>query len=137
MSTFKQLLKKTALPVYLQLRGLRYSGNAVACPCCHGTFSRFLVIGFDRRPAQCPRCRSNERDRTLALYLEKFPDLIKPGTKMLHVAPEEIFYKRFRKDPNIDYTAGDKFLNIYKGSYPPDTIYLDITDMPQIPDNTY
>lgn len=137
MSTIKNLLKKTALPVYLRMRGLYYSGNNVACPCCGGQFSRLVVIGYDKRPAQCPRCRSNERDRTLWLYLDRFPEILPEGSKMLHVAPEEIFYRRFRKDPRIQYTAGDKFLNIYKGSYPPDTIYLDITDMTGIPDNTY
>lgn len=137
MTTFKHFLKQTALPAYLQLRGWYYRGNKVSCPCCKGNFSSLVVIGYDKRPAQCPRCRSNERDRTLWLFLERTPGFIFPGIKLLHVAPEEIFYKRFSKDPDIKYTPGDKFINMYEGSYGKDTIYLDITDMPQIPDNTY
>lgn len=137
MSTIKNLLKQTALPVYLELRGLYYQGNKVECPCCKGKFSRFLEIGYNRRPAQCPKCRSNERDRTFWLFLERYPGFLFPGIKMLHVAPEEIFYKRFSKDPSIQYTAGDKFVNSYENTYPDDTIYLDITDMEGIADNTY
>ncbi|RPD38150.1 methyltransferase domain-containing protein [Chitinophaga barathri] len=137
MSTVKNLLKKTALPVYLRLRGMYYQGSKVECPVCKGKFSRFLEIGYNNRPAQCPRCRSNERDRTFWLFLEKNPDFLFPGVKMLHVAPEEIYYKRFRKDPSIQYTAGDKFVTEYEDTYPADTIYLDLTDMNNIPDNTY
>ncbi|WP_212004152.1 class I SAM-dependent methyltransferase [Chitinophaga sp. HK235] len=137
MSTIKNLLKQTALPVYLSLRGMYYQGDKVACPCCKGTFSRFLEIGYNRRPAQCPRCRSNERDRTFWLFLEKHPEFLFQGAKVLHVAPEEIYYKRLSKDPSIQYTAGDKFVNSYENTYPDDTIYLDITDMKDIADNTY
>jgi SAM-dependent methyltransferase len=138
MATYlKRVTKKNILPVYLQIRGLYYKGNKVECPCCGGRFSKFLKIGVNRRPVQCPRCRSNERDRTFWLYLQRNPDFIKANMKILHVSPEQIFYRRFKNDKNISYTACDKFTDNYKNTYPKDTIYMDITDMSTIKDNTY
>jgi SAM-dependent methyltransferase len=137
MQQFKSLLKKTALPLFLSLRGLWYKGSQKHCPCCKGNFSKWLPLGYNKRPAQCPRCRSNERDRTLWLFLEKNEGFLFKGMKILHVAPEAIFYQRFRKDPSVNYTPADKFIEGYESTYPKDTIYVDITSMPQIPDNTY
>ncbi|MBK8142071.1 MAG: class I SAM-dependent methyltransferase [Chitinophagaceae bacterium] len=90
-----------------------------------------------REPMLCPKCRSNDRDRFFWLFLEKNPDFFKPGIKLLHISPETIYYNRFKKIPDVDYTAGDKFVLQFGSTYPPDTIYLDITDMPEYPDNTF
>jgi len=133
----KKILKRTALPLYLQFRGLYYSGNNVSCPCCQHSFSRFLPLGVDRRPGQCPRCRSNERDRALWLYLQRNPTFIAPGKKLLHIGPETIFYNYFKKIKGLQYTPADKFAQMFESTYPADTLYLDITEMPEIPDNTY
>lgn len=133
----KQFLKKTALPVYLELRGLYYRGNKYHCPCCKGNFSTLLPAGSDRRLVQCPRCRSNERDRVLWMYLDRNPDFIRSGTKLLHIAPEAMFYKRFKKIKGLQYTPGDKFAEMFESTYPADTVCIDITAMPQIADNTY
>lgn len=133
----KHLLKKYLLPKYLWLRSLKYAGNTVYCPCCKGSFSKFIEVGPKREPMLCPKCRSNDRDRFFWLFLEKNPDFFKPGIKLLHISPETIYYNRFKKIPDVDYTAGDKFVLQFGSTYPPDTIYLDITDMPEYPDNTF
>ncbi|MCW3466436.1 class I SAM-dependent methyltransferase [Chitinophaga nivalis] len=133
----KRLLKQFALPVYLRMRGMYYHGNEVHCPCCNSSFSRFLPTGVNRRPAQCPRCRSNERDRALWLYLDRHPDFIRPGKKLLHIGPETLFYNRFKKVKGLHYTPADKFVKMFERCYPKDTLFLDIVDMPEIPDNTY
>ncbi|SFE66861.1 Methyltransferase domain-containing protein [Chitinophaga sp. CF118] len=133
----KRILKQTALPLYLQFRGLYHKGNKVTCPCCKRSFSRFLPLGVDRRPGQCPRCRSNERDRALWLYMEKYPDFINAGKKLLHIGPESIFYRYFKKMKGLHYTPADKFALTFESTYPSETIYLDIVHMPEIPDNMY
>ncbi|WPQ65956.1 class I SAM-dependent methyltransferase [Chitinophaga sancti] len=133
----KKILKRTALPLYLKFRGICYRGTNVTCPCCNHSFTRFLPLGVDRRPGQCPRCRSNERDRALWLYLHRHPGFIAPGKKLLHVGPETIFYNYFTKIKGLQYTPADKFARMFESTYPADTIYLDITNMPEIPDNTY
>jgi SAM-dependent methyltransferase len=133
----KKILKRTALPLYLQFRGLYYTGSNVTCPCCKHSFSRFLPLGINRRPGQCPRCRSNERDRALWLYMNKNPDFIRTGKKILHIGPETIFYNYFKNIKGLHYTPADKFAQMFESTYPTDTIYLDIVHMPEIPDNTY
>jgi SAM-dependent methyltransferase len=133
----KHFLKMNVLPGYLWVRSLKYVGNKVYCPCCKGRFSRFIEVGPKREPMLCPRCRSNDRDRFFWFFLEANPDFLKPGIKLLHVSPEMIYYKRFRKIPNVDYIAGDKFILQFGATYPKGTVYLDITDMPQYADNTF
>lgn len=133
----KTFLKKTALPLYLRFRGLYYSGKKVSCPCCKQSFSKFLPLGVDQRPGQCPRCRSNERDRALWLYLERNTELVSAGKKLLHIGPESIFYRYFKRIKGLHYTPADKFAPSFESTYPPDTVYIDIVKMPEIPDNTY
>lgn len=133
----KHFLKTNFLPVYLWLRSFKYRGNKTYCPCCKGSFSHFIEVGPKREPMLCPRCRSNDRDRFFWFYLEKYPDTLKPGIKLLHVSPETIYYKRFNQIPNVDYVAGDKFILQFGATYPKGTVYLDITDMPEYADNTF
>lgn len=133
----KHFLKKNFLPSYLWLRSLKYIGNKVYCPCCDTHFSKFLEVGPKRQPMLCPRCRSNDRDRFFWLYLEANPGFFKEGIKLLHVSPETIYYKRFKKIPGVRYTAGDKFVLQFGSTYPADTVYLDITNMPEYAENTF
>ncbi|SEW10854.1 class I SAM-dependent methyltransferase [Chitinophaga arvensicola] len=133
----KKILKKTALPVYLQLRGFYYRGTNVSCPCCEQSFSRFLPIGVDQRPGMCPRCRSNERDRALWLYMQRTPDFIRAGKRLLHIGPEAIFYRYFKELKGLDYVPADKFAPSFERTYPGDTIYLDIVHMPEMADDSF
>ncbi|MBT8309177.1 MAG: class I SAM-dependent methyltransferase, partial [Flavobacteriaceae bacterium] len=47
------------------------------------------------------------RHRLLWLYLKNQTDFFQANKKMLHFAPEQTFYKRFRKMPNLNYTTTD------------------------------
>jgi ubiquinone/menaquinone biosynthesis C-methylase UbiE len=51
--------------------------------------------------------------------------LLKPGQRILHVAPERCLRERLRSLPNVDYVAGDKHEPGY--TYPAGTVDLDIT----------
>ncbi len=133
----KSFLKKYFLPLFLKLRGLLYKGNAHHCPVCKGSFRTWLPLGYDRRLGQCPGCRSNERDRTLWLFLDRHPAFLKQGRRILHVAPEAHIYNRLRQTPGIKYQPADKFIEGYENTYPADTMYIDITAMPQVADNSY
>ncbi len=132
----KHFLKQKLLPKYLWLRSLKYKGTEVYCPCCESSFSHFIEVGPKREPMLCPKCRSNDRDRFFWLFLEQYPDLLWPGMKILHIAPEAIYYRRFRSIPGVNYVAGDKFVLQFKNTYPIDTIYIDLEDIP-FPDNTF
>jgi SAM-dependent methyltransferase len=133
----KQFLKKNFLPTYLWVRSLKYLGNKVYCPCCNTRFSRFLEVGPKRQPMLCPRCRSNDRDRFFWLYLKANPGFLQNNIKLLHVSPETIYYNRFKKIPGVQYVAGDKFVLQFGSTYPKETVYLDITSMPEYADNTF
>lgn len=79
------------------------------CPVCKNRIRLYLPFGESLRyNAQCPVCRSLERHRALWLYFEKNLGLFqKNGMKLLHFAPEGIFYKRFKDNRNIDYYPVD------------------------------
>ncbi|MHA4843893.1 methyltransferase domain-containing protein [Flavitalea antarctica] len=133
----KYFLKENFLPSYLWLRSLKYLGSKVYCPCCNTNFSRFLEVGPKREPMLCPRCRSNDRDRFFWLYLEANVHFFKGVVNLLHVSPETIYYKRFKKIPGVNYIAGDKFVLQFGSTYPKDTVYLDITDMSEYQNDTF
>jgi SAM-dependent methyltransferase len=112
---------------------LKYMGDIVLCPCCKSTFREFAPIGGNRRKnARCPKCESLERHRLLWLYFENKTNLYKTPLKVLHVAPETVFFNLFKKHKNIDYHPGD----IYNNLYPKGTVYLDILNH-NLPDNSF
>jgi len=86
-------------------------GNNVECPVCEGHYRKFLPYGYtkhtSRENALCPNCFSLERHRLLWLFLHERTDFFKSSLKVLHIAPEQCFYKKFRALPNLDYTTGD------------------------------
>jgi SAM-dependent methyltransferase len=76
-------------PIYFLLKTLLSLGGTSEreCPNCgyRGKFGAFgLPLRFD---AQCPRCRSQERHRLLALWLRDNRQLLS-GKSILHFAPE-------------------------------------------------
>jgi SAM-dependent methyltransferase len=120
-----------------------YAGDRYECPFCgrhfrrliprglnHGVlFDQHVVGGGWRRDAFCPGCSSYDRERLVYLYLKnKTTALTKPG-KVLHIAPERILEKIFRKIPAIDYTTGDLFSKVVD-------VKLDVTAI-QFPDDTF
>ena len=83
-------------------------GNNVECPVCGGKFIKFLPYGYvhKRENALCPECLSLERHRLMWLFLKE-KKLLEKQLKVLHIAPEQPFIKRFKKIENWDYTTGD------------------------------
>ena len=72
-------------------------------------YSKFLSYGYKtvRKNALCPGTLSLERHRLLWLYLDKETDFLNSNLKVLHVAPEQVFYKKFKKLKNWEYFTFD------------------------------
>ena len=73
------------------------------------SFKTFLPYGYgkQRNNVLSPSTLSLERHRLLWLYLKSETDFFTSSKKVLHFAPEQAFYKRFRKMANLDYTTTD------------------------------
>lgn len=85
-----------------------YRGNNVKCPVCGNSFSKFLPYGVTpRENVLCPACLSLERHRLIWLYLENDTEFFTAEFKVLHVAPEQSFLKRFKSLENLEYTTAD------------------------------
>lgn len=87
-----------------------YRGDKVACPVCGKQFKTFLSYGSNKALRQnvlCPHCLSLERHRLLWLYLREKTELFDSEIKLLHIAPEQCFHKRFKNQKNIEYITGD------------------------------
>ncbi|BFM43690.1 class I SAM-dependent methyltransferase [Flavobacterium sp. CFS9] len=100
-------LSYVARPVLaLSLRGSRYTD-----PIDGKSFRSFLPYGYgkQRNNVLSPSTLSLERHRLLWLYLNDQTDFFTAPKKVLHFAPEQAFYKRFRKQKNLDYTTTDLF----------------------------
>ncbi len=88
----------------LWMRGDRYED-----PIDGKCFVSFMPYGYEspRENVLSPSTLSLERHRLLWLYLKKETDFFSAPLKILHFAPEQAFYKRFRKLKNLDYTTTD------------------------------
>ncbi len=85
-----------------------YAGKNVTCPGCGKSFRKFLPYGKSGADNRlCPNCLSLERHRLMWLYWSEYSDFFTSPKKVLHVAPEQPFIKRFKKAENIDYTTAD------------------------------
>ncbi|MBZ9777299.1 class I SAM-dependent methyltransferase [Psychroflexus sp. CAK8W] len=86
-----------------------YRGDKFKDPIDGKTFSKFLPYGYEKKRSNVlsPSTLSLERHRLLWLYLQKKTDFFKSEHKVLHFAPEQAFYKRFRNLSNLDYTTTD------------------------------
>ena len=113
------------------LIALWYKGNRYTDPIDGKSYRKFLPYGYNvkRDHALAPGTLSLERHRLLWIYLQNETDFFKNPLKVLHVAPEQAFYKRFKTQKNIDYTTTDI-------SSPLADIKADITDLP-FEDNTF
>lgn len=110
----------------LALRGKNYQD-----PIDGKWFRKFLPYGYaeQRENVLSPSTLSLERHRLLWLYLQNETGFFNKPLKVLHFAPEQAFYRRFRKLGNLDYTTTD--LNS-----PLADVKADICDLP-FPDDTY
>lgn len=84
-------------------------GNTYTDPIDGRSFKMFLTYGHgkQRNNVLSPSTLSLERHRLLWLYLKCETDFFSAEKKVLHFAPEQAFYKRFRAMNNLDYTTTD------------------------------
>jgi len=81
------------------------------CPVCEKSFSSFLSYGSavaHRENVLCPYDLTLERHRLMWLYLKNESDFFTANKlKVLHIAPEQCFYSKFKVQKNIEYLTGD------------------------------
>ena len=84
-------------------------GNTYTDPIDGRSFRRFLPYGYEspRENVLSPSTLSLERHRLLWLFLKNKTDFFTKKHHLLHFAPEQAFYKRFKKLENIEYTTTD------------------------------
>ncbi|MFL5786920.1 MAG: class I SAM-dependent methyltransferase [Flavisolibacter sp.] len=112
---------------------VKHQGQGVECTCCGSQFKSFASFGVPRRPnAWCPKCESLERHRLLWKFLEEKTNFYTSKLKILHVAPETVFFKFIKKMKNIDYYPADKFPAVY----PNGTHYIDLLEI-DFPENSF
>ena len=109
-----------------------YGGNKFTDPIDGSSYRKFLPYGYGKtlRPnALCPGTLSLERHRLLWLYLDRETHFLNQELKVLHVAPEQVFFRKFKRLQHWDYTTTD--LNS-----PLADVVSDICDLP-FQDNKY
>ncbi len=116
-SIIKFLLKNIPRPILIRLSyffrlfaPLLYKGNKVECPVCEKSFRTFLPYVYvnQRENVLCPFDLTLERHRLMWLYLKKESHFFStPNLEVLHIAPEQCFYKLFKKQKNLNYLTGD------------------------------
>ena len=86
-----------------------FHGKRYTDPIDNSNYSKFLSYGYKRirKNALCPGTLSLERHRLLWLYLDNETNFLNSSLKVLHVAPEQVFYKKFKKLKNWDYLTFD------------------------------
>lgn len=113
---YKFLLRKLPRPLLIRLSypfkkmaPLLYKGNNVECPVCEKSYSKFLSYGTNNRDnVLCPGDLTLERHRLMWLYLKDFSDFFTAEKlKVLHIAPEQCFHKKFKGQKNLDYLTAD------------------------------
>ncbi len=138
-SAFRFALKAIPRPLLIRLSYIVrpvlasfYSGDTFEDPIDGRKYRKMLPYGYEGRQrdnALAPASLSLERHRLLWLYLKEETDFFTADHKMLHVAPEQCFYGRFRKMKNLDYLTADL-------DSPIADVKMDIHDI-QYPDNSF
>jgi SAM-dependent methyltransferase len=131
LNTFSRTFLIKISFVFQPILGFFLKGNQFTDPIDGKSFSTFLPYGYNnlRKNALSPSTFSLERHRLLWLYLKNETGVFSKKIKLLHFAPEQAFYKRFKKLSNIQYDTIDI-------NSPLAMIKADICDLP-IKDNTY
>ena len=126
------LLNKIPRPMLINLsiflRPLIYQffkGNNFTDPIDGKSYRKFLPYGYgkQRENALSPGTLSLERHRQMWLYLQNETDFFTKNYKVLHIAPEQEFLRKFKKMKNLDYTSADLFSPIVD-------VKADILDLP-------
>ncbi|WP_066221334.1 class I SAM-dependent methyltransferase [Formosa haliotis] len=115
-SLFKFVLNTIPRPLLIRLSyvvrpimAAALKGDTFTDPIDGKSFKSFLPYGYgtQRNNVLSPSTLSLERHRLLWLYLKQETDFFTAHKKVLHFAPEQAFYKRFRALKNLDYTTTD------------------------------
>lgn len=115
---YKYLLNSLPRPLLIRLSyifkffaPIIYKGNNVSCPVCEKSFRKFLSYGSDvahRENVLCPYDLTLERHRLMWLYLKNETNFFSTDKlNVLHIAPEQCFHARFKKQENLEYLTGD------------------------------
>lgn len=113
---FKYILNTIPRPLLIKLSywvrpilAFAMRGNKHVDPIDAKSFKSFLPYGYEnpRENVLSPSTLSLERHRLLWLYLKIETNFFTAPLKVLHFAPEQAFYKRFRKLKNLTYTTTD------------------------------
>lgn len=115
---YKYLLNKLPRPLLIRLSyifkvvaPLIYKGNNVHCPVCEKSFRKFLSYGSSvahRENVLCPYDLTLERHRLMWYYLKNHSNFFSANNiELLHIAPEQCFHGKFKKQKNLNYTTGD------------------------------
>ena len=135
---FKHTLNTLPRPLLIKLSywirpimALWLKGSKYTDPIDGKQFRTFLPYGYEspRDNVLSPSTLSLERHRLLWLFLKSHTNFFTANLKVLHFAPEQAFYKRFKNLNNLDYTTTD--LNS-----PLADVEADICNLP-FEDNTY
>jgi len=104
----RQFLNSISLILRPVLRVL-YKGTKYTDPIDGSSYRAFLPYGYSklRKNALCPGTLSLERHRLLWLYLKEKTKFLEKNISVLHVAPEIIFMKKFKKIVNWNYVSID------------------------------
>lgn len=88
-----------------------YKGKEFQDPIDGKFYRKFLPYGYgkQRENALSPGTLSLERHRQMWLYLQNETDFFKEHYKVLHIAPEQEFLRRFKKMKNLDYLSADLY----------------------------
>lgn len=113
---FKLILNTIPRPILIRISflvrpvlSLFLKGSKFTDPIDGKSFKTFLPYGYgtQRNNVLSPSTLSLERHRLLWLYLKNETDFFTTKKRVLHFAPEQAFYKRFRKMKNLDYVTTD------------------------------
>jgi len=113
---FKYILNTIPRPILIKLSYVArpilaffLKGDKFTDPIDGKSFKSFLPYGYgtQRNNVLSPSTLSLERHRLLWLYLKNETDFFTAPKKVLHFAPEQAFYKRFRKMKHLDYVTTD------------------------------
>ncbi|WP_459213071.1 class I SAM-dependent methyltransferase [Aquimarina rhabdastrellae] len=135
---FKFVLNTIPRPLLIRMSyiarpiiALSLKGDRFTDPIDNKSFAKFLPYGYEnpRDNVLSPSTLSLERHRLLWLYLKDQTDFFTKPSKVLHFAPEQAFYKRFKALKHLEYTTTDLHS-------PLADVKADICDLP-FEDNTY
>lgn len=104
---------------------LFFKGTNFTDPIDGKSYRKFLPYGYgkQRQNALSPGTLSLERHRQMWLYLQNETDFFTTKYKVLHIAPEQEFLRKFKRMKNLEYTSADLYSPIVD-------VKADILDLP-------